>query len=151
MLDQEQIDNWHRKRIDHMLAYSAGPAKLARFDAGELVEAADRWRSLVGGMVHLSLATIERAIQNKIDEEGCGAFFAAAKYVTHPDTMSSDTCGARHGDVNGDPVGDGVTFPDPVNKGLPKGAVDLGSGDESRGGSNPLTRTKPFQSNNYLK
>lgn len=130
-----------QKTIDYVAAYGGGPVKMGRFPSQALVMAAAR----------TGFSAIERAIQTRIDEEGCGAFFAAAKYVTHPDTVSVDTCGARHGDINGDLGGDAVTFKSVRNKGCAPGAVDLGSGAARRGGSSPSTRTTTIQSSNTLK
>lgn len=123
-----------QRLIDYTAAYGGGPRKFERFPSVDLVEAADRWRSLVGGLVHLSLSTIERTIQKRIDEEGCGAVFAALKYpqvdancVAHRHTLSADTSGSRHGDMSGDAVGDAVTFKTTRNQRVRVDAPDLGS------------------------
>jgi hypothetical protein len=58
------------KRADMMLSYGAGPRSLSGLSASELVEAYARWAYTAAGK------TLEATIQTRIDEEGCGAFFA---------------------------------------------------------------------------
>lgn len=101
-----------QKELDFMVAYGGGPSKLAKYPNHNLADAAASWEEFEAGLVSLVSATVERSLQTRIDEEGCGAFFAAAEYppegaknVAHTDTVSVDTSGPCHGDVNGDLVG----------------------------------------------
>jgi hypothetical protein len=105
------------KAIDYMLAYSGGPAKLSQVSSADLVEVSDRWSSLAGGMVSFSITALEQTLQTRMDEEGCGAFFAAVVYphvdvfsVAAGDTMSPVILKAVTGDMIGDKDGDMVTI-----------------------------------------
>lgn len=60
------------KRLDFALAYQAGPSKLTAFSTEALIAARARWWGL-------SIAAVEAALQQRIDEEGCAPVFAALK------------------------------------------------------------------------
>lgn len=66
------------RTLDYMLAYSAGPAKLGAISSADLAAARERWTHL---STYTQLASIEKAMQTRIDEEGCGAFFAAVTWA----------------------------------------------------------------------
>lgn len=96
-----------QKAIDYAVAYSAGPKKLGHLPSGEIASAAARISSLA----------IERSLEDRIDEEGCGAFFAAAKYpqvdafaVTREDRVSPVSSEPVTSDMSGGAGGDVVTF-----------------------------------------
>ena len=134
-----------QRAIDYLLAYGGGPVKLGRFPSHDLREALDRYTE---ALVYADLSALEQALQDRIDEEGCGAFFAATLYphsdvncVARPDRMSKDNNHTRHSDMRGDISGDAVTCVIVDEQGVSSDAADLGSGDFYRGGSSPSTRT----------
>ena len=73
MIDLRSIPD-NRRRIPYMVAYGAGPVRLGRFSSDELMTSA---REITNRAVTFKLDALEKAIQTRIDEEGCGAVFAS--------------------------------------------------------------------------
>lgn len=139
-----------QRAIYYTIAYGGGPRKLSRYDTADLVEARRRWQQVaIHKIVDARLDVIERALQTRVDEEGCGALIAAVKYDMHRHTTSVDTNASCHGDLGSDAGGDAVPFGSVGNQQVSLGARDLGSGGEIHGSSSLPTRTSPKATHNY--
>jgi hypothetical protein len=64
-----------QKALDYMLFYSAGPQKMDVFSSQDLQSARARYTA-----VNVDMASLEAALHNRADEEGCSAVLAAITY-----------------------------------------------------------------------